>query len=574
MGGFLLARLHMQALSNPNTSPVKRAASASFRQRCASALMHTATLVALAVLLVNDLLFKALWPGAWVPGKLSDLAWMMFAPPVLAFVLSFATLGSLRAQRAAFAAAYAGLPLLYVAFNTFQPVHDVVLHVLGFVGGDGPRSPLDPTDSIVIPLAMAAAIWVWRQPSLETQSIRARLVLLATVAAVLASVASSYAGNWGIEQVGKTASGTLGANIGGFYESMDGGLTWTKAGEDFVPLERQKWIELELKNPSGPVFMLDSPYIKGEGRELVRGEVSGSILILDSPHIIREWTELGVEKPPRVFFGEDGRVTTYGISGFRDVVYSYKYLQSGGNRWMQALDNRDVHSRAIATEPLDLFYDDQTGNLILAMGLQGVVVVTPDGTSTQVAVGRYSPTDFSFWSKTRTFFSSLLHREVVKSTGLAFLLAFSFAALALVPSAASAGPRIFVALAAAISAFLAITVGVYPHAIGDALEALSGWRVIGGYVHLISGYGLFPLVMAVGGLAFAGISRRHLLAIAAASIGMLLLIGVGAVVLFETGPFLANFVAVGLVGLAAIGLWGYQESTREGIPEFWDLESD
>ena len=60
----LLARSRMQALSTPNASLVKRAASANFRQRCASALMHPVTLGSLGVLLVNDLLLKALWPGA------------------------------------------------------------------------------------------------------------------------------------------------------------------------------------------------------------------------------------------------------------------------------------------------------------------------------------------------------------------------------------------------------------------------------------------------------------------------------------------------------------------------------
>ncbi len=42
-----------------------------FRQRCASALTHPITVVALATLLLNDLLFKAIWPDAWVTGKLS-----------------------------------------------------------------------------------------------------------------------------------------------------------------------------------------------------------------------------------------------------------------------------------------------------------------------------------------------------------------------------------------------------------------------------------------------------------------------------------------------------------------------
>ena len=156
-GGSLLTKFRVHALSTHETSPVKRAASVGFRQRAASALMHPVTLGALGVLLINDLLFKALWPGAWIPGKLSDLAWMMFAPPVLAFLLSFLARRNAAAQRAAFLAAYVGLPLLYAAFNTFAPVHDVVLRVLGVFGGDGPRSPLDPTDSLVIPFAMTAA---------------------------------------------------------------------------------------------------------------------------------------------------------------------------------------------------------------------------------------------------------------------------------------------------------------------------------------------------------------------------------------------------------------------------------
>ena len=43
-----------------------------FRRQAASALMHPVTLGALGVLLVNrPRYFKALWPGAWVPGKLS-----------------------------------------------------------------------------------------------------------------------------------------------------------------------------------------------------------------------------------------------------------------------------------------------------------------------------------------------------------------------------------------------------------------------------------------------------------------------------------------------------------------------
>ena len=488
--------------------------------------MHPVTLAALGVLLINDLLFKALWPGAWIPGKLSDLAWMMFAPPVLAFLLSFLARRNAAAQRAAFLAAYVGLPLLYAAFNTFAPVHDVILRVLGVFGGDGPRSPLDPTDSLVIPFAMVAAYWVSRRPPLGAESIRVRLALLGAVTAALASVASTYDADWGIRDVGKNASGTLGViaspappiyeNEG--YESMDGGLTWT-AFNIAVPLEwqEQDWRESEVKDASGAVFTVDGP------------------------HIIR----------------------TYEGSSSSEVVYSYEYLLNGGNRWMQALDKRDVPSRVITTRAEDLFYDDRSGNLIVAMGLQGVVVITPDGTSTQVTVGRYSPTDFSLGNKVRTFFNSLLHwGRTLVFTGLAILLTFSFATLALAASKASAEPRCCFALVAVMSAFLAVTVGIYPQALAKPWDVDT--RIVADMALVLSGFGLIPLLLAIGGMAWARTSRRQVLAVAAASVGMLPLVALGGLVLFETGPGIANFVGVGLVGVAAFGLWAYQRRRQGG----------
>ena len=56
--------------------------------RSAAALTHPATLAAVGVLLVNDTVLKPMWPDAWVTGKLSDLAWLVFASPLLALVLA------------------------------------------------------------------------------------------------------------------------------------------------------------------------------------------------------------------------------------------------------------------------------------------------------------------------------------------------------------------------------------------------------------------------------------------------------------------------------------------------------
>lgn len=378
---------------------------------------------------------------------------------------------------------------------------------------------------------------------MEPESLRARLAVLATVVASLASVATSYASDHGIIDVGRTDSGSLEGYTewGGSYVSTDGGLTWARTGDGFVPMETQDWVA----GPSGGVFIVDVVYAQ---IVLERGERELSELEL------RIW-------PPSM--GPDGHTTVFGAAASREVVYSYEYLQSGGNRWMQALEKRDLLHKVIATEPYDLFYDDQSGNLIVAMGLQGVVVVTPNGTSTPVAVGPYSPTDFSFGSKVRTFFSSLPYFESAIAIGIALLLVISFAALAVVGPTESRMPRSFLAFAAALPALLALSVGVYPHASQSPWGDWEGWDVaVQGLAFMLSGFGLFPLLLLTAGLRAARPNRRQLLDVAKTSIGMLLLIMLGALVLFEAGTTIANFVAVGLVGLASLGIWLHRKRTQ------------
>ena len=163
-----------------------------FRRRAGSALTHPATVTALGVLLLNDLLLKALWPQSWFTGKLSDLAWLVFAPPLLAFLLSFAARRNLRAQRLSFVHAYVGLPILYAAFNTFDPVHDLIMRGISLAGGAA-GSPRDVTDSLVIPLAWAVALRVWRRRPAASGAMRLRwAVLTSGVTIILYGLSDDY----------------------------------------------------------------------------------------------------------------------------------------------------------------------------------------------------------------------------------------------------------------------------------------------------------------------------------------------------------------------------------------------
>ena len=447
MSGWLETRVRWRALLDPNTG---------FRQRCASALTHPVTVVALAVLLLNDVLFKSLWPESWVTGKLSDLAWMVFAPPLLAFLLSFLTRGNSRTEKASWFAAYIGLPLLYAAFNTFEPVHHWILRGISIASGGTAGSPLDITDSLVIPFGMGIAVWVWRQPVVGSAALRLRWGLLVAGVAALASVATGGepVDVHGITRLGISANGDIVANarfssLSGYrdgpqrYQSNDGGLTWTGLSNDAGDI---KWdLDLIAETPRGD-YKIQGTYVS----------------IVDA-------------------------------EGQSQQVYSTEYLRKPGNAWVQ--EQESVRQPAIddANRPRGIVYDAASGNLIIAMGREGVVVGTPDGRWDRIAVSQNSPTDFSFAAKTRLLLSKYYFWAVV------VLLSMSMTAASLIISELKGADW-----QAAKSAFrhFGVALGIW------AMFVVFVLFLAFSYLPTIIPIGLILLVLALGAItAFAALWR-------------------------------------------------------------------
>ena len=306
-------------------------------------------------------------PARGVSGKLSDLAWLIFAVPLLAFLLSLVARQHHRAQRLSFAAAYVGLPLLYAAFNALDPLHDAIMRGIGALAGGVGSSPRDATDSLVIPLAWSIALWVWRRGPVGSSALRLRWALLLAGAASLASVATSAPSpDHGIRSVGAAEdSGVYALRYQGHhpeaisglrptYHSADGGLTWRGVPEG---VDRVPWGTRSVETPRGRYA-------------------------LDGPHLVRI------------------------AGGQRQVVYAADYLGKAGNVWVQKHATSHLNERELTSDPQALAYDPRTGNVIVALGLLGVLVETADGELTHVAAGRYAPVDFSLVGKTRLLVSN------------------------------------------------------------------------------------------------------------------------------------------------------------------------
>jgi len=145
------------------------------------------TVGATAVLLLNDHVFKQAWPGL-VTGKLSDVAGLVVAPPVLGLLL-----GLFRADRIGAAAAvlltgagFALVKLTHAGAEFASAAWSVV---------NGPSVVLaDPSDLVALP-ALGFAWWAWRRvaaapPLPDGLAFRLRVVLSVPFA-VLAITATS-----------------------------------------------------------------------------------------------------------------------------------------------------------------------------------------------------------------------------------------------------------------------------------------------------------------------------------------------------------------------------------------------
>ncbi|MGC4773041.1 hypothetical protein ACLQ25_29215 [Micromonospora sp. DT44] len=208
-------------------------------------LCHPVTLLALVVLLLNDRLWKAAYPGL-VTGKLSDVAGLVLAPPLVAVLLTLLVL-----RLPARTAALVGLVAVGAGFAVVKSSgYAAELASSAWTALAGPSLVrADRTDLFTLP-ALGLAWWSWtRSRARPVRRRTARLVRLLVVLppAVLAVAATSAA--WFPYALGTTMlDGRPAISVGGGSEdasywpddpadgqwavSDDGAVTWRNATVD------------------------------------------------------------------------------------------------------------------------------------------------------------------------------------------------------------------------------------------------------------------------------------------------------------------------------------------------------
>jgi len=350
-------------------------------QRSLQALTHPVTIGAVLLLLINDHVLRVGWPSWWT-GKLGDAAWLAFFPLIAALVFSIILPRQLaHHEQVTVGAAFVFTTILFIAPKTIPLANDALAAVMD--GLLGPRTPirLDPSDLLVLP-ALGIGWWVWQRTSVLQHPDYSRHGLIICALGALATVATSPpyppyspALNCLIANKDKSITVLDGKNGSLSARTTDGGMTWSdpKRG-DFDgglgtrcvdPFGHTDW---ELIDPSNRQIVYR--FRPGEGIDRSSDGGHHWILELDT--------------------GLNDAQLTY----LQDIKGSY-VIQPG---------------------PLNAIFDEHTGNLIVAMGQEGVAVRSSNGEWRWVEVAGMSHESL----KSVESISNLLMIEILLALDLGF----------------------------------------------------------------------------------------------------------------------------------------------------------
>jgi hypothetical protein len=315
--------------------------------RSMSVLSQPISFGALLLLLLNDFLFKKLWPS-WLTGKLSDFAWLFLAPLVLAALIAWLPPFSKgNREKLAGLISFGITGCGYALVKTIPAVRDGLLMFWQRFAGFSIAVVVDPTDLIaLLALVISGVLWLRQKPVLASTPSRGWLALPLLA---LLTVADAAAPDYGISCLALQNGSLQATSTYATYVSSDGGISWQDS------------------------------------------EISGRYDCPTSARVGEPILLNGQNLRLRFFMGSSIEMSTDG-----GQTWQVDFNIQGSNQ-AQVAYYQKVHTgnAVIVPGPVDAVVDPTTGNAIFAMGHEGVLVRLADGTWQWVTVGVYHHVEFS-----------------------------------------------------------------------------------------------------------------------------------------------------------------------------------
>jgi hypothetical protein len=328
--------------------------------RALHALAHPLSVGAVLLLLLNDHLLRHVSPS-WLTGKLGDWTWLTFAPLIAAAALAWLVPKKHPHQeRIVGGLAFVSIGAWFTLAKTTPLVHGLTGQVFEALFGWGYTIRMDATDLLTLP-ALLVGWWVWRGASAEAVRLPSRAVSLILFALGIAGTVANSCGvaNYGITQFCQKQGRLFAYATSNTYESADGGLTWMRvtdtsylacraSGDTRSIPQREPWL---LRNGRDTYRFVPTEgiyrYTDGQDEQL-------EIDLLHLNNTARKWSV-------------EGKILSVWCSG---IFY--------------------------AVGPHDAILHQPSGNLVVAMGHDGVLVRSRDGVWQWAAVDDYTYTHAPF----------------------------------------------------------------------------------------------------------------------------------------------------------------------------------
>jgi hypothetical protein len=342
-----------------------------------SLLTHPFIVISILILLINDHLLRPLWPSWWT-GKISDFAWLLMAPfAVAASIAAVAPARFRQRDKIIGILAFGITGCVFLLSKIETSFHTWLVTILQQILGIPIRITMDPTDLIALP-TLGFGWKLWSSHKFNPRIPLAPGYIALSIVAIL-TIANMAAPDTGVDCIGiEIDQITAVVNSQEIFVSTDGGISWVEKQDQ--PIEHCDHVaENLIVDPENQ----SRSYRFSPGGSIERS-LDGGL----------SWEEIeGREEPTEA-----------------EMAY-----------YLKTATGLIAYSRG----PFHGTIDPLSGNVIFAMGHEGVLVLQDNGEWVTTNVGKYGLSKFTKLDEPGNIVS-LIGGELVGASLFGILLLSTF----------------------------------------------------------------------------------------------------------------------------------------------------